>query len=284
MVENPEESELEVGLSHMVSHASHSFAYVKLSVDLLPSLEEFAAHGIIVSNESLSIDSLRKDVVKFKGIERLVNDYNNILGSTEAGRKIIFNDLIKFGNYVKENYDLMLVLAQFCGMIKSSSGSIDYSVYGSEVAPAAVKKVMDALRQQEIRKLRFWRGAIEEKDPVYKLLGGDVPIQEFRETIRKLKPELNGQSVVSLDAFKGDYELATVLNFKTAQEQNAYVVQVTDKNADQGSTRLNLYAVGKKNSAMRLPDGVFQDATLTQLAFYENEIARIKYIRTRDGF
>ena len=40
MIENIDESSLEVGLSYMVSHASDSFAYVKLSVELLPTLTQ----------------------------------------------------------------------------------------------------------------------------------------------------------------------------------------------------------------------------------------------------
>ena len=306
MIENEEVDNLEVGLSHIVSKVSESFAYVKISVDLLPTLDELASNGIIISQKSLDIASLRRDIDNLKGIEMRVNYYNDMLGSTgsteeerqadpaipdrrfyqwEARRKTTFDDLIKFGSYLKENYDQLLVLAQFCGMIKGSDGSIDYSVYGSEVTSAARKKVMAALREQEIRELRFFRGAIEETDHVYKLLGGDMPVQEFRDQIRKLKPELNGQSVVKLDSFKGDYELAAVLNFKTAEEQNACIVQVTDKKEVPCSTRRQrLYAVGGKTLAVRLPNTIFQDAVLTQLAFYENEMERIRYVRNRNGF
>jgi len=282
-MEENQKDNLEAGLSHILLGVSNNLAYVKLSVDFLPALEELASHGIFVSNKQINVDSLRRDVGKIRGIERLVNDYNNILDCTENHRKVIFNDLIEFGDYLSKDYDQMLALAQFCEMIKFSGGSIDYSMYGGEATPAAKKQVMGALRQQEIRELRFWMGAIGKDDPLYKLLGTNIPIEEFREIIKRQKPELNGQRVVKLDTFKGDYELIAVLGFKTNQGENCCVVQATDKKAEIGS-RVRLYAVGEKSPAAWIPTTVFQDATLTQLAFYENEMSRIAFVRQRDGF
>lgn len=299
---------LNEGISRVMGHISSKLAYVSLAVGLLPSLEELATQGIVIApsstDKSKILDRFRDDLKNVREALEWIYSYNNLpvldlieqepddinqiiilhqkFIQRENQRENNLEFLVNLGKNLENNYKQMLTFSIFYNIRKAQGDKFDYSQYGRNVTGGLRRKMMSALRKEEIEMLKFFRGAFDEDSPVYKTLGKDVSIDEFRNEVRALAPEVNEPSVIRLDAFKGDYLLKKLIGIKTFDGKRLYIVQVENVAMNRLGQELNLYAAGDKIPVIKLPHRPFVETTLIQKELYEMELSRIASIRERD--